>query len=210
MTQRRTNHRNRIVEQHLQLVTPIARHYASRTREDVDDLTQVGRLGLIRASRQFSAQRSTPFNAFARPHIRGAILHYLRDSSGIIRLPRGVEEKGQRLTRCNSNDLSPKDRQILMLYRSKGRWSSLEEDHWVGETQDIQAIEQGGHQRELMLALNKLPKEESVAIKAVILEGKSLRQAGRKFSVSAMTVQRRVKRGLTKLARTADELQPML
>ena len=210
MTQRRTQHSNRIVEQHLRLVTPIARHYASRTREDIDDLTQVGRLGLIRASRQFSAQRSTPFNAFARPHIRGAILHYLRDSSGIIRLPRGVEEKGQRLTRCNNSELSPKDRQILMLYQSKGKWSSLQEDHWIAETQDIQAIEQKGHQRELMLALNKLPKDESVAIKAVILEGRSLRQAARKLSVSAMTVQRRVKRGLNKLARKAGELQPML
>ena len=61
-----------------------------------------------------------------------------------------------------------------------------------------------------MQALNRLPREESLAIKAVILEGNSLREAGRRFDVSAMTVQRRVKRGLGKLAETASGLQPML
>ena len=210
MKQPHTKCHNSIVEQHLQLVTPIARHYASRTREDVEDLTQVGRLGLIRASRQFNADRSTPFNAFARPHIRGAILHYLRDKTGIIRLPRGIEEKGQRLTRCCSEDMSPQDHQILMLYKSKGRWSSLREDQWVGETQVFQESERREQQRRLMQALNRLPREESLAIKAVILEGNSLREAGRRFDVSAMTVQRRVKRGLGKLAETASGLQPML
>ena len=48
--------------------------------------------------------------------------------------------------------------------------------------------------------MNKLPKQEKVAIKVVILEGLSLRQAGGQLKVSAMTVQRRVKSGLTRLA----------
>ena len=210
MTQQQTQCRNKIVEQHLQLVTPIARHYASRTMENIDDLTQVGRLGLIRASRQFRAERSTPFNAFARLHIRGAILHYLRDSSGIIRLPRGIEERGQRLARCHDNDLTHQDRQILMHYQNKGRWISLDDDQWVGETQDVESADRRDDQRQLMRALNRLPKEERTAIKAVVLEGTSLRKAGCKLSISAMTVQRRVKRGLAKLAKTAAALQPTL
>ena len=210
MTQRPINGRNTIVEQHLQLVTPIARHYASRTSEDIDDLVQVGRLGLIRASRQFCEQRSTPFNAFARPHIRGAILHYLRDSSGIVRLPRSVEERAQRLMRCQNDDLSSQDHQTLMLYRSKSRWSSLQEDQWAADAHDPQATEQQDRQRQLMKALNTLPKVETMAIKAVILDGMSLRQAARKLRTSAMTVQRRVKRGLARLAGTATALQPSL
>ena len=210
MTQRPINGRNVIVEQHLQLVTPIARHYASRTSEDLDDLVQVGRLGLIRASHQFSEQRSTPFNAFARPHIRGAILHYLRDSSGIVRLPRSVEERAQRLMRCRDDSLSAQDHQTLMLYRSKGRWSTLRDDQWVADAQDLEAAEQCERQRELMKALNKLPKVETMAIKAVVLDGMSLRQAGRKLSLSAMTVQRRVKRGLSRLAGAVKRPQPLL
>ena len=205
MTQRQLRRHNTIVEDHLQLVPPIALRYASRTGENLDDLIQVGRLGLIRASRQFKSNRATPFIAFARPHIRGAILHYLRDSAGIIRLPRGVEEKAQRLTRCPETDLTPQDRQILSLYRSKGRWTCLHEDNLSAATNDLQAIQQQGDRRRLREAMNTLPKQEKVAIKVVILEGLSLRQAGGQLKVSAMTVQRRVKSGLVKLA---DVLEP--
>lgn len=200
MTQRQLRRHNAIVEDHLQLVPPIAHRYASRTGENLDDLIQVGRLGLIRASRQFKSHRATPFIAFARPHIRGAILHYLRDSAGLIRLPRGVEERAQRLTRCSEADLTSQDQQILSLYRSKGRWTCLHEDSLAATTNDLQAMEQQGDRRRLRDAMNKLPKQEKVAIKVVILEGLSLRQAGGQLKVSAMTVQRRVKSGLTRLA----------
>jgi RNA polymerase sigma-B factor len=65
----------------LALVAPIARHYARLTRESADDLTQVGLLGLLRAAERFVASRGLPFEPFARQHIRGAILHYLRDQA---------------------------------------------------------------------------------------------------------------------------------
>lgn len=69
--------RNRRVRQHLDLVLPLARYYVLRTNVDMDDLIQVGRLGLIRAANLYSESRGVPFSAYARPHIRGAILHYL-------------------------------------------------------------------------------------------------------------------------------------
>lgn len=61
-----------------------------------------------------------------------------------------------------------------------------------------------------MKALNKLPKVEIMAIKAVVLDGMSLRQAGRKLNLSAMTVHRRVKRGLSRLAGAVKTPQPLL
>ena len=86
------NRRNRQIQDNLHLVQPIARHYAQQTGLENDDLLQVGRLGLIKACNGYDVLRGANFSRFAKPHIRGAILHFLRDSVGLIRLPRAVEE----------------------------------------------------------------------------------------------------------------------
>ena len=91
--------RNQRVETYRALVRPLAIHYARCSRECSEDLTQVGMLGLIRAAELFSKERQKPFEAFARPHIRGAILHYLRDVAPRVRLPRRQAELQERLNR---------------------------------------------------------------------------------------------------------------
>ena len=87
--------RNARIKHHLNLVDPIAGHYARRSGLDRDDLKQVGRLGLLRAAEGYEQGQDKPFEVFARPHIRGAILHYLRDSVGLVRLPRRLQEQAQ-------------------------------------------------------------------------------------------------------------------
>lgn len=74
--------RDSLVEQHLDLVDSIARAVAAslpRTFE-LDDLIQVGRLGLLRAATNYrpDEHNDTPFSAYARPVIRGAILDSAR------------------------------------------------------------------------------------------------------------------------------------
>ena len=88
------------MHQHLALVEPIALHFANRCWEDPDDLLQVGRLGLICAARRFDPQRGVPFKAFAKPVIRGEILHHLRDRFHLVRPPRAVAELRDRVVRC--------------------------------------------------------------------------------------------------------------
>ena len=85
--------RNRQIQDNLHLVQPIARHYAQKTGLESDDVLQVGCLGLIKAYNRYDAQRGALFPSFAKAHIRGAILHLLRDRVGLIRLPRSVEER---------------------------------------------------------------------------------------------------------------------
>ena len=89
-----TPYKKRITS-HLNLVTPIAASYAYKTGEDIDDLIQVGRLGLIRAAQLFETKRGEAFSTFARPHIRGSILHYLRDRIGLVKIPRRIQEMAQ-------------------------------------------------------------------------------------------------------------------
>ena len=95
--------RNQRVDQYRTLVTPIAVHYGRRCPEPIEDLIQVGLLGLLRAAELFDAQTQTPFEAFARPHIRGAILHYLRDSALAVRLPRRQMELPDKLRQMQAN-----------------------------------------------------------------------------------------------------------
>ncbi|MEC8214702.1 MAG: sigma-70 family RNA polymerase sigma factor, partial [Cyanobacteriota bacterium] len=93
--------RNRVVERHLELAQRLARNFSQRTGLDQDDLFQVAVLGLIKATKAYRSETNVPFEAFARPHVRGAILHYLRDSVAMVRLPRRLEEEAQRLSRTN-------------------------------------------------------------------------------------------------------------
>ena len=58
--------RNKQIEEHLQLVRPIALDYAFRNGQDKEDLTQVGMLGLIRAAQFFQTSKSVPFSAFEK------------------------------------------------------------------------------------------------------------------------------------------------
>lgn len=94
--------RNRRVMRYRQLVRPLAVHYARQCQESCEDLIQVGLLGLIRAAELYDGDRCTPFEAFARPHIRGAILHYLRDAAPAVRLPRRQAELQDRLRRLQA------------------------------------------------------------------------------------------------------------
>jgi RNA polymerase sigma-B factor len=89
------------VEAYRQLVRPVAIHYARCSRESSEDLLQVGMMGLIRAAELFTDDRRTPFEAFARPHIRGAMLHYLRDVAPRVRLPRRQAELMERCQRAS-------------------------------------------------------------------------------------------------------------
>ena len=88
--------RNRRVEAYRQLVRPVAIHYARCSNESSEDLLQVGMMGLLRAAELFTDDRQTPFEVFARPHIRGAMLHYLRDVAPRVRLPRRQAELMER------------------------------------------------------------------------------------------------------------------
>ncbi len=77
------------IEAHLPLVRSLARRYAF-AGEPLEDLEQVGALGLIKAVDRFDAGRSTPLAAYAAPVILGEIRHHVRDRVTPVRIPRRV------------------------------------------------------------------------------------------------------------------------
>ena len=179
--------RNARVECHMRLVEPLARRYAAKSGQDPDDLLQVGLMGLLRAAERYEGQRDIPFSAFARPHIRGAILHYLRDKAAIIRLPRALQESDRDLG-AGFNAATQRRRLVPL------------DDDLISQTTDpTSELDRRDHRRQLTQALQRLSRQEKVALVEVILKGQSLRDVGNQEGVSAMTIQRRVKRGLAQL-----------
>jgi len=83
--------RSHMVEQHLALADKLARRYAY-TSEPIDDLTQVARLGLIKAAARWNPDRGTAFSTFAVPTILGELRRYFRDNTWTVRPPRELQD----------------------------------------------------------------------------------------------------------------------
>jgi RNA polymerase sigma-B factor len=82
--------RERLVESHLPLVRSVARRYIGRG-ESLDDLVQVGAIGLVKAGNRFDRNRGVAFATFAAPVIEGEIRRHLRDKSSFMRIPREAQ-----------------------------------------------------------------------------------------------------------------------
>ncbi len=83
--------RDRLVELNADLVRYVARRFANRG-EPLEDLEQVGFVGLIQAIQRFDPGLDNEFSTFAMPTIMGEIRRYFRDKSWAVRVPRRLQE----------------------------------------------------------------------------------------------------------------------
>lgn len=213
----RTLHRrNQLVQAHQQLVRPIAHHYARCSAEGSDDLHQVGLLGLIRAAELYRREQGTPFEAFARPHIRGAILHYLRDVAPSVRLPRRQAELLERLLRHrrragrdpepSGEKISEEQLSLLLQQRRMCRAMPLEGDlleSVCGEPEEP-PIDLDESQMAVHVLLESLEPRQRRVVSQVVLAGWSYRRLAAELEVSPMTVKRLLHQGLDRLRQRLD------
>jgi RNA polymerase sigma-B factor len=90
--------RERLIEQYLPLVRSLARRYSYRG-EQLEDLVQVGCIGLIKAIDRFDVDRGVELTTYATPNIIGEIKRHFRDKGWSVRVPRGLQELNVRLSR---------------------------------------------------------------------------------------------------------------
>ncbi|MFJ3881438.1 SigB/SigF/SigG family RNA polymerase sigma factor [Streptomyces sp. NPDC090077] len=83
--------RNTLVELNLSLVKYAARPYRGRS-EPMEDIVQVGTIGLIKAINRFDPERGVEFTTFALPTISGEIKRFFRDTSWAVKVPRRLQE----------------------------------------------------------------------------------------------------------------------
>jgi RNA polymerase sigma-B factor len=90
--------RERALVELMPLVRALASRYAGRG-EPLEDLVQVGALGLVKAVDRFDVDRGVEFSSYAVPTIVGEIRRHFRDKAWAMHVPRRVKELSVRLSR---------------------------------------------------------------------------------------------------------------
>lgn len=86
--------REKLIDGNLRLVLSIVQRFTSR-RENLDDIFQVGCIGLIKAIDNFNIDLDVRFSTYAVPMIIGEIRRYLRDNNS-IRVSRSMRDLAYR------------------------------------------------------------------------------------------------------------------
>lgn len=102
--------RNQYIEGNLRLVLSIIKRFSS-ANENVDDLFQIGCIGLIKAIDNFDASLGVKFSTYAVPMIIGEIKRFLRDNASGLRVSRSLKDTAYKaiqardaLTKRNQKD----------------------------------------------------------------------------------------------------------
>lgn len=88
------NARKELIDGNLRLVLSIIQRFTNR-RENLDDLFQVGCIGLIKAIDNFNTELDVKFSTYAVPMIIGEVRRYLRDNNS-IRVSRSIRDLAYR------------------------------------------------------------------------------------------------------------------
>jgi RNA polymerase sigma-B factor len=94
--------RAKLVDQYIGLVEFLARRFRNRG-ELLEDLVQVGTIGLLKAIDRFELEREVEFSTYATPTIVGEIKRHFRDKGWAVRVPRRLQELHLELTKIISH-----------------------------------------------------------------------------------------------------------
>ena len=221
--------RELIVLAYMPLVKKVARSLARRSTDPIEDITQVGAVGLIKAVDLFKPEISTNFRTYATYLITGEIRHYLRDKSTIIRAPREIKELSYRVHKITielteklgatpsdkelAQALQMSERKIEEVYELDRRTTTISIDQILGGEDsgdstlgDLLVDENqkdlvNDFENRLILqdAIKKLDYDEQQIIILNYFEGLNQREISQRVNMSQMQVSRKLKKALDKL-----------
>jgi len=229
--------REQLIEQYMSLVRSLARRYSYRG-EQLDDLVQIGSIGLIKAIDRFDLTRGVELTTYATPNIIGEIKRHFRDRGWAVRVPRGLQELNVQLSKLVeqltvSLSRSPtipelakaagvEEEEVLEALESGRAYSSLSLSQGGSseDGEDIDPLESLGdveHQYEIsedraVLApgFKVLNERERRILHLRFFEGLTQSQIAQQVGISQMHVSRLIRRALEKIRDeiAADELDP--
>ncbi|MEM8780344.1 MAG: RNA polymerase sigma factor SigF [Cyanobacteria bacterium P01_G01_bin.49] len=224
-----TSVRNKILELNFGLVRKEAYHWVYQCQESYDDLLQVGSLGLIRAIERFDLEKGHAFSSFSLPYIRGEIQHYLRDKKYTVRIPRRWLELGRKSMTVKREfrqefNRQPTDLEIAQILEIPSQeWQEIKLafqnrepislDVKVGNDSEGQTslgdlVPDANYrsfqlcqedQVRLQQALEQLEDKTRKILEFVFLKDLTQKETAEQLGISAVTVSRRVKKGLATL-----------
>jgi RNA polymerase sigma-B factor len=226
--------REQLIEQYMSLVRSLARRYSYRG-EQLEDLVQIGAIGLIKAIDRFDLERGVELTTYATPNIIGEIKRHFRDKGWSVRVPRGLQELNVQLSRLVEQltvqlARSPtipelakaagvEEEEVLEALESGRAYTSLSLSvgGGVGDDDDLDPLESLGteeHEYEvsedravLAPGFKVLDERERKILQLRFFEGLTQSQIAQQVGISQMHVSRLIRRSLEKIRETiaADE-----
>lgn len=126
--------REELITRYLPLVRSLARRFASRG-QPVEDLIQVGSIGLIKAIDRFDLDRGVELSTYATPTIMGEIKRYFRDKGWAVKVPRALQDLNVRLNKVIE--------QLTVELRRSPTIAELAAATEVTEEEVVEALESG-------------------------------------------------------------------
>ncbi len=106
--------RDEVVMENMGLVYSISKRFFGRGY-DMEDINQIGTIGLIKAIDKFDTEYDVKFSTYAVPMIAGEIKRFLRDD-GMLKVSRSIKENGYKIKKASES-----------LIGSMGREATVEE-----------------------------------------------------------------------------------
>lgn len=224
-----TKLRNQLVNLNIGLVRREAYHWKNQCQESFEDLMQVGSIGLINAIERFDVSKGNAFSSFAVPYIKGEIQHYLRDKSPTVRMPRAwltTYNQGCKIIRNKRTEIGrePSSQEVAdELGISVSEWydiklacqnrSPISLDTPVDQSEDsstsigdlvtdhkYQSFQLAQEDSiRLQQALDLLEDRTREVVEFVFLKEFTHREVAETLGISAVTVSRQLKKGITAL-----------
>jgi len=223
--------REQLIEQYLSLVRSLARRYAYRG-EQLEDLVQIGCIGLIKAIDRFDINRGVELTTYATPNIIGEIKRHFRDKGWSVRVPRGLQELNVQLSRIveeltvqlgrspTIKELAERsgaeEEEVLEALESGRAYSSLSLSSASGmeDDEDIDPMETIGTEEPryemseewavLAPGLRVLDDRERMILHLRFFEGLTQSQIAQRVGISQMHVSRLIRRALEKIREEID------
>jgi RNA polymerase sigma-B factor len=219
--------RQALAERMLPLVRRLAHRYAGRG-ENLDDLVQVGSLGLLKAIDRFDVSRDLRLSTFAVPTILGEIKRHFRDRVWALRVPRDIQELNAKLSRAMdrltvllgrsptvdelavATESTPE--RVLDALQGSQAFSAVSLDEPLGDgrqpldtlgelDEDFEAAER----RELLShGLESLPGREREILRLRFFQGMTQREIADRVGISQMHVSRLIRRSLDHVRGSLD------
>jgi RNA polymerase sigma-B factor len=224
--------REQLIEQYMSLVRSLARRYSYRG-EQLEDLVQIGAIGLIKAIDRFDLDRGVELTTYATPNIIGEIKRHFRDKGWSVRVPRGLQELNVQLSRLIEQltvqlARSPTipelakaagvEEELVLEALESGRAYtslSLSGGGGGGDDDDLDPLESLGteeHQYEVsedraLLApgFKALDERERTILQLRFFDGLTQSQIAQRVGISQMHVSRLIRRSLEKIRETIAE-----
>jgi RNA polymerase sigma-B factor len=224
--------REQLIEQYMSLVRSLARRYSYRG-EQLEDLVQIGAIGLIKAIDRFDLDRGVELTTYATPNIIGEIKRHFRDKGWAVRVPRGLQELNVQLSRLMEQltvqlGRSPtipelakaagvEEEEVLEALESGRAYTSLSLSvgGGGGDDDDLDPLESLGteeHQYEvsedravLAPGFKALDERERTILQLRFFDGLTQSQIAQQVGISQMHVSRLIRRSLEKIRETIAE-----